>query len=161
MTEETAAPEANNNQQFAIQKIYTRDISFESPNAPEVFKGEGWNPDIDVQLTSQSRQLSGPVFEVVLKVTVTAKLEEDRTAYLAEVEQAGVFNISGFSDEDMQYMLGSYCQNILFPFAREALSDLVTRGGFPQMVLNPVNFDALLQQQMQEAQQEAASQPTQ
>lgn len=163
MTEENqaAADEGNANQQFHIQKIYTKDISFESPNAPEVFRGEGWNPDIDVQLQTRSRGLAADVFEVVLIVTVTAKLDEEKTAYLAEVQQAGVFNMSGFDNEHLQYMLGSFCPNILFPYAREALSDLVSRGGFPQMVLNPVNFDALFQQQLQDAQKQAAEQPKQ
>lgn len=162
MTEENqAAAEDNANQQFNIQKIYNRDISFESPNAPEVFKGEGWNPDIDVQLQTQSRGLGPDVFEVVLTVTVTAKLDDDKTAYLAEVQQAGVFSMSGFDNEHLQYMAGSFCPNILFPYARAALSELITLGGFPQMVLNPVNFDALYQQQLQDAQQQATEQPPQ
>ena len=162
MTDETqTADQDNTNQQFHIQKVYNKDISFESPNAPEIFRGEDWKPDIDVQLQTRSRGLAADVFEVVLQVTVTAKMEEDKTAYLAEVQQAGVFNMSGFEKEQLQYMMGSYCPNILFPFAREALADLVTRGGFPQMVLNPVNFDALFQQQIQEAQQQAAEQPKQ
>ncbi len=162
MTEENqAAGEETANQQFNIQKIFTKDLSFESPNAPEVFKGEGWNPDIDVQLQSQSRILGQDVYEVMLTVTVTAKLDTDKTAYLAEVQQSGVFGMSGFDNEHLQYMVGSYCPNILFPYARAALSELVTLGGFPQMVLNPVNFDAMYQQQLQEAQQQAAAQPTQ
>jgi preprotein translocase subunit SecB len=161
MTEERQVPEANNAQQFTIQKIYTRDISFESPNSPEVFRGNDWDPTLDVQLTSKSRSIGENIFEVVLNITVTATLDTDRTAYLAEVQQAGIFSMSGFESNDLQYMLGSYCLNILFPFAREALSDLVTRGGFPQMLLSPVNFDALLQQQIQDAQGEAAAQSKQ
>ena len=161
MTEETQAPEANNAQQFTIQKIYTKDISFESPNSPEVFRGKDWTPTLDVQLTSKSRSISENVFEVVLNITVTATLDADRTAYLAEVQQAGIFSMSGFENSEMHYMLGSYCLNILFPFAREALSDLVTRGGFPQMLLNPVNFDAMYQQKMQQEQDNAAAQPKQ
>ena len=160
MTEEKQAQTENANQHFTIQKIYTKDISYESPNSPEIFRGEGWDPKLDVQLNSKSRQLENGVFEVVLTVTVTAKLEDERTAYLAEVHQAGVFNMIGFADDQMPYMAGSYCPNILFPYARETISDLISRGGFPQMILNPVNFDAMFQQQTQHAEKEAAKQPT-
>lgn len=159
MTEQ-AAPE-NSQQQFTIQKIYTKDVSFESPNTPDIFKGEDWKPDINVQIQSRSSSLAENVFEIVLMITVTAKVAEDHTAYLAEVQQAGVFTINGFADQDMTYMLGSYCPNILFPYARECLSDLVSRGGFPQMVLQPVNFDALLAQQLGKNQAQAESQPVQ
>ncbi|MGD8998893.1 MAG: protein-export chaperone SecB [Granulosicoccaceae bacterium] len=148
-------------QHFAIQKIYMKDISYESPNSPDIFKGEDWQPNMNVQIQSRSTSLADKVFEIVLMVTVTAKLEDDRTAYLAEVQQAGIFNINGFDDENMTYMLGSYCPNILFPYARECLTDLVARGGFPQMVLQPVNFDALLAQQLEKTQQEAEAQSTQ
>lgn len=158
MTEETQTPETTSTQQFNIQKIYTRDISFESPNSPDVFRGNDWDPTLDVQLTSRSRSISDNIFEVVLNITVTAKLDSERTAYLAEVQQAGIFSMTGFDDNDRQYMLGSYCLNILFPFAREALSDLVTRGGFPQMLLIPVNFDAMFQQKMLEDQGKTAAQ---
>jgi preprotein translocase subunit SecB len=150
MSEETASntPE----QIFVIQKVYTKDISFETPNTPEIFREDDWQPNINLQLQSRSKQLEEHVFEIVLMVTVTAKVDEDTTAYLAEVQQAGIFRIDGFSDEEMRYMLGSYCSNILFPFARELISDLVTRGGFPQLLLAPVNFDSLFaQQQEQEA----------
>jgi preprotein translocase subunit SecB len=151
----------NSQQHFAIQKIYTKDISYESPNSPDIFKGEDWQPNMNVQIQSRSVSLADKVYEIVLMVTVTAKLDDERTAYLAEVQQAGIFNINGFDDENMTYMLGSYCPNILFPYARECLTDLVARGGFPQMVLQPVNFDALLAQQLEKAQQEAEAQPTQ
>lgn len=161
MTEENKAPEANANQNFNVQKIYTKDVSFESPNSPEVFRGKDWDPNTDVQLNTNTRQLSDGVLEIVLTVTVTAKLGDDRTAYLAEVQQAGIFNISGFGDDQMPYMIGSFCPNILFPYAREALSSLIGHGGFPQMVLNPVNFDAMFNKQVQQAKSEAASQPTQ
>ena len=159
MTDTTATD--TDKQQFAIQKIYTKDISFESPNTPEIFKGDDWQPDINVQIQTRSTSLADKVFEIILMVTVTAKLSDERTAYLAEVQQAGVFNINGFTEDDMTYMQGSYCPNILFPYARECLTDLVARGGFPQMVLQPVNFDALLAQQLGKEQQQAASQTVQ
>ena len=144
-------------QVFVIQKVYTKDISFETPNTPEIFREDDWRPNINLQLQSRSKSLDDNVHEIVLMVTVTAKVDDDTTAYLAEVQQAGIFRVSGFEDEEMRYMLGSYCSNILFPFAREVLSDLVTRGGFPQLLLSPVNFDALFSQQQE---QESASDET-
>lgn len=137
-------------QVFVIQKVYTKDISFETPNTPEIFREDNWQPNINLQLQSRSKSLDDHVFEIVLMVTVTAKVDDDTTAYLAEVHQAGIFRVAGFGDEEMSYMLGSYCSNILFPFAREVLSDLVTRGGFPQLLLSPVNFDALFAQQQEQ-----------
>lgn len=155
MTDETQAAGENQQQKLNIERIYTKDLSFESPNTPAVFTTGRWDPDVDVNLSSRSRPLGNNMFEVVLSVTITSKLEEDKTAYLAEVEQAGIFTLSGFDDEHMQYMQGSYCPNILFPYAREVLSDMIVRGGFPQMFLNPVNFDALFTKQMNEAQNQA------
>ena len=139
-------------QVFVIQKVYTKDISFESPNTPEIFREDDWQPNINLQLQSRSNALDENVFEIVLMVTVTAKTDDETTAYLAEVQQAGIFRISGFADEEMGYMIGSYCSNILFPFAREVVSDLVTRGGFPQLLLSPVNFDSLFAQQQEQEQ---------
>ncbi len=135
-------------QQFALQKIYLKDISFETPNSPEIFTEE-WKPDVNVELQTAGKPLTDEVMEVVLTVTVTAKLG-DNTAYLAEVHQAGVFTMNGFSDDERAHMQGSYCPNILFPYAREAISDLVSKGGFPQLLLAPVNFDALLAQHKQQ-----------
>lgn len=144
-------------QVFVIQKVYTKDISFETPNTPEIFREKDWQPNINLQIQSRSKQLEDNVFEIVLMVTVTAKIDDETTAYLAEVQQAGIFRVAGFEDEEMRYMLGSYCSNILFPFAREVVSDLVTRGGFPQLLLSPVNFDAMFAQQQE---QEAAGSET-
>lgn len=150
MAEDNITANATNGQTFSIQKIYIKDVSFETPNSPDVFKGENFQPDINLQLQSRSRALDGNIFEIVLEITVTAKVDKESTAYLAEVQQAGIFNLDGFGDEDMTYMIGSYCPNILFPYAREVISDLVTKGGFPQLLLAPVNFDALLSQQLQQ-----------
>ena len=145
-------------QNFSIQKIYTKDISFETPNSPAVFTQTEWKPDVNVQLNSSTTPLDNDVHEVVLSVTVTAKLG-DKTAYLVEVQQAGIFKTENFSPDQMGHLLGAFCPNILFPYARETISDLVTRGGFPQMLLAPVNFDAIyaqhLQQQQAQAQAEA------
>ncbi len=144
-------------QQFAIQKIYVRDVSFESPNAPAVFTGE-WQPEVNLDLNTQADPLEEGVFHVDLALTVTVK-NQDKTAFLVEVHQCGIFNISGFDDQQMGHMLGSYCPNILFPYAREAISDLVTKGGFPPLLLAPVNFDALYAQHLAQQQQQAGGEP--
>jgi len=151
MSEETSQ-EAQ--QQFAIQKIYIKDVSFETPNSPQIFT-ENKKPEINIDLNTAVNVLNeSDIFEVVLRITVTAKIEEN-TAFLAEVHQAGIFNVSGFDKPNLDGMLGSYCPNLLFPYAREAISDLVTKGGFPQFLLQPVNFDALYAQHMQQQAQAA------
>jgi preprotein translocase subunit SecB len=142
-------------QQFAIQKVYMKDMSFETPNSPTIFTTE-WKPDINLQLTSNATPLNEGVFEVVLSVTVTAKLA-DKTAYLAEVQQAGIFTVSGFEEQQQAPMLGAFCPNVLYPFAREAVADLIGKGGFPPVYLAPVNFDALFAQKAQEIQAQVAS----
>lgn len=145
--------EEQNQQQFAIQKIYLKDVSFESPNSPAVFQEANWQPEINVQLNTEGKTIAEGVHEVVLTVTVTAK-KDDKTAFLVEVKQAGVFQLVGFEQEQLGGMLGAYCPETLFPFAREAISDLVSKGGFPQLLLAPVNFNALyMQHQQQQAQQ--------
>ena len=133
--------------QFILQRIYTKDISFETPKSPAIFT-EKWEPAINVDLNSANTLLQEGLYEVVLSVTVTAKIGE-KTAYLAEVQQAGIFVVSGFNEQEMGGMLNSYCPNMLFPFAREVISDLVNKGSFPQMLLAPINFDALYAQHLQ------------
>ena len=139
--------------EFGLQRIYTKDISFETPNSPDVFKQE-WKPESNMNIGSQVKKLSEDIFEVVLTITVTTKIA-DKTAYLAEVQQAGIFLARGFQEQEMGPMLGAYCPNVLFPFAREVISDLVSKGSFPQMLLTPVNFDALYAQQVQQQQQQS------
>ena len=148
---EKAAPE----NQFAIQKIYIKDISFESPSTPDVFSFKNWEPKIELNLNNSNNKVADGVYEVVLSVTATVK-NEDKTAFLVEVQQAGIFTVQGFKAEDARYILNSQCMTILFPYAREAVSDLTTRGGFPPLLLNPVNFDALFAQAIknQQAQSE-------
>ncbi|VAX05081.1 Protein-export protein SecB (maintains pre-export unfolded state) [hydrothermal vent metagenome] len=148
--QEAIAEGDQSQQQFALQKIYLKDISFETPNSPAIFT-EKWEPSVNVELQSSGKALDENIHDVVLTVTVTAKLGE-KTAYLVEVQQAGVFTVAGFSDEERTHMLGSYCPNILFPYAREAISDLVAKGGFPQMLLGPVNFDAMYTEHLQRQQ---------
>lgn len=143
--------------QFTIQKVYVKDLSFEAPNSPQIFL-EKWTPEISLQLSSTATQQAEDVHEILLTLTVTAK-QSGKTAYLIEVQQAGIFTIKGFNDHDMKGMLGSYCPNVLFPYGREVISDLVAKGGFPQLLLAPVNFDALyahmLTQQAQAAEDTA------
>lgn len=141
--------------QFSIQKIYTKDISYETPNAPQIFR-EKWEPSVDFNLGTHVDKLEEGVFEVALTVTITVK-SADTTAYLVEVNQAGIFTLENFSEQELAPMLGSFCPNILFPYAREVVSDLVAKGGFPQLLLAPVNFDALYAQHMEQLQQSASS----
>ncbi len=145
MAEEKKAQE----KKFSIQKIYTKDISFESPAAPKVFT-EKWEPAVDFNLGTNATPLEDSMFDVALTVTVTVKTGET-TAYLVEATQAGIFSLAGFTDEEMGPMVGSFCPNILFPYVREVISDLVAKGGFPQLLLAPVNFDALYAQHIQQA----------
>lgn len=137
-----------NTKEFGIQKIYIKDVSFETPNSPEIFR-EQWQPDINLQLNNNTKSIEENIHEVILTLTVTAKIGE-KTAFLIEVQQAGIFNIKGYSEQEMGAMAGAYCPNILFPYARETISDIVTRGGFPQLLLAPINFDALYQQHLQQ-----------
>jgi len=145
--------QTNPERQFAVQRTYIKDLSFESPNAPEVFRGE-WKPQNELNLNTKVNRLDEQTFEVVLSVTVTTKVG-DKTAFVVEVHQAGIFTLGGFSEEELGPMLGAYCPNLLFPYAREVVSDLVTKGSFPQLVLQHVSFDALFAQHQH--QQQAAA----
>ena len=138
--------------QFSIEKIYLKDVSFESPAAPAIFT-EDWTPEINMELNSQANPIENDFYEVELNITVTAK-NNDTTGFLVEVKQCGIFSISGMDDANLNGMLGSFCPNILFPYAREAISDLVSKGGFPQLLLAPVNFDALYAQHVQNSEGE-------
>jgi preprotein translocase subunit SecB len=160
MAEEENTPSTGEQQQarFVIQKIYTKDISFETPNSPEIFRDE-WKPELDLQLSNEYRRIDDDNHEIILVVTVTAKVA-DKVAFLVEVKQAGIFSLTGYSDQEMGPLIGSYCPNTLFPFAREVVSDIVLKGGFPQLVLAPVNFDALYMNQIEKAKQQAAAKET-
>ena len=136
-----AGEQAQQGPQFNIQRIYTKDISFESPNAPAVFTKE-WKPEIKLDIDTSTNKLDENVFEVILSVTVTAMLGEE-TAFLCEVQQAGIFAIGDMPDQNKAHTLGSFCPNMLFPYARETISNLVNRGTFPPLNLAPVNFDAI------------------
>lgn len=145
-------------QHFEIQKVYLKDVSLETPNSPMIFT-EQWQPQTEVRLESGATPLTEDLFEVVLTLTVTAKLGE-RTAYLAEIQQGGLFTLRGFEDAQMGHMLHAFCPNILFPFAREELASLIGKGGFPALLLNPINFDGLYLQRLQQQQAQAAATAT-
>jgi len=156
MAQQENTPDSANQKQFQIQKIYLKDVSLETPNTPDIFR-DNWQPDVNVQLGNNARALAEGVHEVVTTVTVTAKLG-DKTAYLVEVQQAGIFTIAGFEQRELGAMVGSYCPTILFPFAREAIADLISKAGFPPLLLAPVNFDAIYAQHQQQGQQPATAQ---
>lgn len=137
--------------EFVIQKVYVEDTSFESPNSPVIFK-EDWSPEASIDLNTESKKLDDNTHLVTLTVTVTAK-SKDKTAFVAEVKQAGIFTVTGIDNEEqMGQILGAYCPSTLFPYARETISGLVNRGGFPQLNLAPINFDALYAQGLAQAQ---------
>lgn len=131
--------------QLSLQKVYIKDASFEVPGAPQIFQEQG-QPQVQLNLQQQVGLIAENVYEVVLTVTVTCKLEE-KTAYLAEVQQAGIFGVLGFDAASRDTVLATYCPNVLFPYARQAISDLIQGGGFPPFLLQPINFDSLYAEQ--------------
>jgi preprotein translocase subunit SecB len=132
---------------FQIEKIYVKDLSFELPNAPQVFV-QGENPQLEIQVRNDAQQFAEALYEVVVTVTVTARVKE-KTLFLAEAAQAGIFSLRGIPADDLAPLLGIACPNILYPYVRETISDLVTRGGFPPVLLAPVSFEALYAQRAQ------------
>lgn len=151
MSEQAQAPQ----QHFEIQKVYLKDVSLETPNSPMIFT-EQWQPQTEVRLETGATPLTEDLYEAVLTLTVTAKLGE-RTAYLVEVQQAGLFTLRGFDEQPLGHMLHAFCPNILFPFAREEIAGLIGKGGFPALLLNPINFDGLYLQRLQQQQAQAAA----
>ena len=138
-------------QQFALQRIYAKDLSFESPATPGVFQKQ-WQPKVNVDLNTRSDKINDQGnFEVVLTITITAKLDEE-TVFLVEVHQAGIFLITGFNDDDLRRIVGTAAPNILFPYARENIDSVCVKGGFPPIMLAPVNFEALYQQALAQQQ---------
>jgi preprotein translocase subunit SecB len=135
-------PNESTGPQFTVEKIYIKDVSFEAPGTPQVFNEAG-QPQLSMNLNQRVQKLNDNAFEVVLGVTLTCKLADDRTAYLAEVQQAGVFGLAGFDDATLDAMLGTHCPNTLYPYARQTVSDLIQAGGFPPFLLQPINFEAL------------------
>ena len=157
MAEEQAANQQQQvEQQFAVQRIYTKDLSFESPATPEVFKKQ-WQPQVSVDLNTKSSAIdSEGNYEVVLSLTITAKVEEE-TAFLIEVQQAGIFFVSGIEGDDLRRILATAAPNILFPYARETIDSACVKGAFPALMIAPVNFDAIYQQAQVQAQSGGAT----
>ncbi len=142
--------------QLAISKIYVKDCSFESPQAPGVFRKGDWKPQTNLNLRSTHTAVEDNFHEVVLTITVEAK-DDDKSLFLVEMHQAGIFEIAGYAGEELAAILGSFCPNILFPYARESIASMIQKGGFPEFVLQPINFDALYMQAKQQQAQGAAA----
>lgn len=149
-----AAQEQTQQPGFSIEKIYVKDASLEIPHAPNIFTDRN-QPQIGIELGNFAQQIEENVFEVAIKVTVTSKIA-DKTVYLVEVTQAGIFQISGVPEENLELIVGITCPNILFPYARETVSDMIVRAGFQPVLLNPINFEALFAQQKQQQAEQTA-----
>jgi preprotein translocase subunit SecB len=150
MAEDTQ-PQDGGERQFALRTVYLKDMSFESPSAPSIFRGE-WKPETSLHLDIKVNQLDEQTHEIVLTVTITTKAD-DKTAYLVEVQQAGIVSAHGFEQQEYGPLFYVYCPSILFPYARQAVTDVVAKGGFPQLVLQHINFDAIYAQKLAEKQQ--------
>lgn len=153
-----AAPQDQAQAQIVLQKLYTKDVSFEAPSAPQIFQEEG-QTNLQLNMAQKVGTLADNVYEVVLTVTLTCTLGE-KTAYLAEVQQAGIFGIAGFDQRNLEAILSTYCPNVLFPYARQAVSELIQNGGFPPYLLQPINFDQVYAEQLRRrAAQQGEAQP--
>ena len=157
--EAAAKPEVAQGPQFSIQRIYTKDISFETPNSPAMFQKE-WKPEVQLDLDTKSNPLGENLYEVTLSVTVTAKIGEE-TAFLCEVQQAGIFMIGEMPEQNKAQMIGAFCPNTLFPYARETISSLVNRGTFPPLNLAPVDFNSIFAAYMKKRAEQAKEQAPQ
>ncbi len=155
MSEANEESANQNKPPFTIKKIYLKDCSFETPNTPQIFS-EDWKPDINIQLQNSGTSLGDDIFEVVLSITITTKLGE-KTAYLIEVQQAGIFEAAGIEEEHRARFLGTFCPYTLFPYLRQAIDDLLHKAGFPVFLLTPVDFEAIYNGQIQQQQQQAAA----
>jgi preprotein translocase subunit SecB len=158
MTDQTNTQQATGETQFMIQRLYVKDMSYETPNTPAVFQQQ-WEPELNLDLHTGNTELEKGIFEVILTVTVTVT-NQKATAFLVEVKQAGIFTIQGAATDQLEHLLHSFCPSILFPYAREAITSQVIHGSFPQLVLAPINFDALFAQKMQEKQKQAEQDKT-
>ena len=156
MNEQNNLQDNANDTQFMIQRVYLKDLSYETPNTPAVFQQQ-WEPELNLEINTTHTKLEAGVYEVILSVTVTVS-NQKATAFLVEVKQAGIFTIQNAPENQLDHLINSFCPNILFPYAREAITSQVIRGSFPQLVLAPINFDALYMQKMaeQEGSTEAA-----
>ena len=153
MAEEQATNQQQAEQQFSVQRIYTKDLSFESPATPAIFRKQ-WQPQVSVDLNTKNSAIdSEGNYEVVLSLTITAKVEEE-TAFLIEVQQAGIFLVSGFEGDNLRRILATAAPNILFPYARETIDSVCVKGAFPALMIAPVNFDAVYQRAQEQAQEQ-------
>ncbi len=152
-TEATEGAAEQAGQQFAMQRIYLKDLSFEAPMGAEAFRKQ-WKPQVNQELNTKTNKIEDGLYEVVLTLTITVKLE-DETAFLVEVHQAGLFGIQGIEGQQLAQVLNTVCPNILFPYAREAIDNVITKGSFPALMLPPINFDALFAQAIAQAKQKA------
>jgi preprotein translocase subunit SecB len=149
----TAPAPAENAQELVLQNIYVKDASFEAPTGPNIQVTE-WNPQFNLNMNTTASAMAETVHEVVLTITLEAKIA-DKVAYLVEVKQGGLFLIRGYTEDDTRRVVGAFCPGVLFPYARQAVSDLILRGGFPPFLLPPVNFDGLFQQSLEQAARQA------
>ena len=155
------AEQENEEKRLSIIKIYVKDFSFESPQAPGVFRADKWEPQTNLNLRSTHTPVEGDFHEVALTITVEAKDDKgEKTLFLCELQHAGLFEIHGHTTEEAGVLFGSFCPNILFPYARESIAAMIQKGGFPEFVLQPINFDALYMQSLQQQQAEARSAET-
>jgi preprotein translocase subunit SecB len=141
---------------IAIQKVYLKDFSFESPRSPEVFTTGEWSPKTNLNLRSTHARVSADLHEVVLTITVETR-HDDKTLFLIELHQAGLFHIAGYNDQEFEAIVGSFCPGSLFPYARESIASMVSKGGFPEFVLQPINFDVLYAEGKKKAMEQAAA----
>ncbi len=151
-------PKTEGDKRISIAKIYLKDFSFESPQAPSIFTTKEWSPQTNLNLRSSHTAVDNNLHEVVLTLTIEAK-ETDKTLFLVEMHQAGLFEVVGYDGEEFGAIIGSYCPNILFPYARESIAGIIQKGGFPEFVLQPINFDALYLQSRQQQSQAQAGNP--
>jgi preprotein translocase subunit SecB len=149
----TATPPAQTEPRFGVQRIYIKDTSFESPDTPECFR-RAYNPKVGFSINTRSRKIEGDVYEVVLRLTADVK-QDEKTVFLVEVQQAGIFEVGGLEGERLEQVLTVTCPSILFPYGREAIDALVIKGSFPALMLAPINFEAVY---MQAKRQQAAEQ---
>jgi len=154
MTEENKQTQGGGGQQLEIVRIYLKDVSFETPNSPSNFR-QDFKPGIQLQVNSTVNKLENDLYEVVLRATVTSK-HDDSTGFLVEVQQAGIFAVKGFDNAKTEHILYAWCPSTLYPYAREVVSDLVTKGSFPQVLLSPINFDSFYLERMKQAEAEGA-----
>lgn len=150
MAEQITTEQPQTDAQFMVQRIYVKDSSFEAPGTPAAFQQQ-WEPELSLDLNTKFNKLEQNVYEVILSVTATVK-NQNNVAFLVEVKQAGIFTIEGAESPQLDHLLGSFCPSLLFPYAREAITSHVIRGSFPQLVLAPINFDALYMQQLEDKQ---------